>query len=386
MSQITPAGFVRTSLPERIAQLEDAYRAIFGANINLDADTPDGQLIGVFAESFSNLDQLIEAVYLSISPAYAAGQALSRLVQLNAIRRQAGAFSAVDVRFFGAPGTEIAAGTLVASTATQAVFSTVEAAVIGGNGQALVLARATEMGPLHGPAGTVTRIDTPIYGIDSAVNPADATLGFLEETDAQLRIRRARSTAAAGQALADALYGALANLPGVSDLRVYENATAAVQPVTQLPAHSIMAVVLGGADQAILNTLLAKKSLGVQTTGSTSGVALDARGNPQSLRFQRPTEIALHVRVDVARRAGFPADGAERIRAALVAWGTANLGIAQDVIVSRMYDAINSVPGHSVGAVLVGTTSPPAASANVVVPFDSIARIAANRITVNVTP
>ncbi len=385
MSQITATGFVRTSLPDRIAQLEDAYRAIFGANINLDPDTPDGQLIGVFAESFSNLDQLIEAVYLSISPSYAAGQALSRLVELNAIRRQAGAFSAVDVRFFGTPGTEIPAGTLVASTATQAVFATVEAAVVGGNGQVPVLARATEMGPVHGPAGTVTRIDTPIYGVDSAANETDATLGFFEETDAQLRLRRARSTAAAGQGLADALYGALANLPGVSDLRVYENATGVVQPVTGLPEHSIMAVVLGGADQAILDALLAKKSLGVETVGSTAGVAIDARGNPQQLRFQRPREIALHVRVDVARRAGFPADGPERIRAALAAWGAANLGIAQDVIVSRMYDAINSVPGHSIGAVLVGSASPPTASANVAVPFDSIARLAASRIAVNVT-
>ena len=87
MTQLTAQGFTRTRLDERLSQLQDAMRAIFGPNINLDPDTMDGQTLGIFAESTSNLDQLAEDVYHSFNPQSATGVALSRLVQLNGIRR-----------------------------------------------------------------------------------------------------------------------------------------------------------------------------------------------------------------------------------------------------------------------------------------------------------
>ena len=50
MTAVTPQGFVRTRLDERLVQLQDAMRAIFGPGINLDPDTVDGQTLGIFAE------------------------------------------------------------------------------------------------------------------------------------------------------------------------------------------------------------------------------------------------------------------------------------------------------------------------------------------------
>ena len=89
MSAVTATGFTRTRLDERLDDLVARAKAIIGNDIDVDQESLDGQLLGIFAESISNLDQLAEDVYQSFNPQSASGLALSRLVQLNGIRRTA---------------------------------------------------------------------------------------------------------------------------------------------------------------------------------------------------------------------------------------------------------------------------------------------------------
>ena len=86
MTQLSSQGFTRTRLDERLTALQEAMRAIFGPTLNLDPDTMDGQALGIYAESISNLDQLAEDVYHSFNPNSATSRALSRLVMLNGIK------------------------------------------------------------------------------------------------------------------------------------------------------------------------------------------------------------------------------------------------------------------------------------------------------------
>ena len=383
MTQLTSQGFTRTRLDERLTALQEAMRAIFGPTLNLDPDTMDGQALGVFAESQSNLDQLAEDVYHSFNPQSATGVALSRLVQLNGIRRIEGTYSTVTLRCVGSQGTVIPAGSLVKSTATNATFETTEDAVIPASGEIDVAARSAVKGALLAPAGTLTKIDTPIFGWQTANNLLDAAPGRNEETDEQLRLRRRASTSTPGQAIVDAMYGALTNIPEVRQAKVYENDQDVID-ANGLPPHSIYCIVEGGADADILDTIWLKKTAGTTTHGTTAGQVTDSMGNPHTLNFSRPTDVNVWVTVNLHTRPGWPTDGAQRITNALTAWAVANQSIGEEVIHSRLFDPVNSIPGHSIDSLYIGTAANPAGTANIAVPFDGLARFDSSRIVVNV--
>ena len=383
MTQLTSQGFTRTRLDERLTALQDAMRAIFGPSLNLDPDTIDGQTLGVFAESTSNLDQLAEDVYHSFNPQSAIGSALSRLVQLNGIRRIEGTHSTVDLLCVGQQGTIIPAGSLVKSTATNATFETVAQVTIPAAGQIAVAAQGSVKGALQAPAGTLSKIDTPIFGWQTVTNSVDAIPGRDEETDEQLRLRRRASTSTPGQATVDAIFGALSNIPEVLQVAVFENDTDTVDG-NGLPAHSVYAVVDGGTAQEILDTIWLKKSAGVTTFGATSGTVTDSIGNPHTLNFGRPQDTNAWVTVNLQTRPGWPTDGVQRIKDALTAWAVTNQSIGEEVIQSRLFDPINSVPGHSISSLFIGIAINPVTTANIAVPFDGLARFDSSRIVVNV--
>lgn len=383
MTAVTPQGFVRTRLDERLAQLQDAMRAIFGPDINLDPDTVDGQTLGIFAESISNLDQLAEAVYLALNPQTASDVFLSRLVELNGIRRIPGAYSTVTLTCGGTMGTTIPAGSLVKHVTTGASFETLADAIIGGSGSVDVAARAAAYGPTQAATGTLTKIDTPLYGWQTVTNAADAIPGRLEETDDQLRIRRALSTATPAQSIIDSIYGAIANLTQVRAVKVWENPTHAVDGLG-LPPHSIYTVVEGGTDADISAMLWLKKTAGATLVGTTTVAATDTMGNSHDMKFSRPNYTNVYVTVNLSLRPGWPADGAARIKQAIVDWALLNQDIGEEVTQSRLYDPVNSVPGHSVSSLLIGTTAGPTGSANIAVAFDGLAKFDGSRIVVNI--
>lgn len=383
MTQLTSQGFTRTRLDERLTALQEAMRAIFGPTLNLDPDTMDGQALGIYAESISNLDQLAEDVYHSFNPQSATGVALSRLVQLNGIRRIEGTYSTVTLRCVGSQGTVIPAGSLVKSTATNATFETTEEAVIPASGEIDIAARSAVKGALLAPAGTLTKIDTPIFGWQTATNLLDAAPGRNEETDEQLRLRRRASTSTPGQAIVDAMFGALTNIPEVRQAKVYENDQDIID-ANGLPPHSIYCIVEGGADADILDTIWLKKTAGTTTHGTTAGQVTDSMGNPHTLNFSRPTDVNVWVTVNLHTRPGWPTDGAQRITNALTDWAVANQSIGEEVIHSRLFDPVNSIPGHSIDSLYIGTAANPAGTANIAVPFDGLARFDSTRIVVNV--
>lgn len=383
MTQLTAAGFDRSRLDERLATLQAAMRGIFGEDINLDADTVDGQTLGIFAESVSNLDQLAEDVYHGFNPNSATGAALSRLVQLNGIRRVGGTFSTVDVLCVGQNGTVIPAGSAISSTATKAQFKTVASTIIGVSGQALISCKAVIMGAQIAPANTLTKINTPIYGWQTANNAAAAVVGRNEETDEQLRIRRTRSTSTPAQSIIDGLYGAVANIPEVLQCEVYENPTGAID-ANGLPPHSINAIVDGGIVSDIATQIFTRVTLGVVQVGAVSSSVNDSQGNPHLIKFDRPVDVPIYVILNVDPLAGWPTDGADRLKAALVAWTVANQRIGCDVIHSRLYDCLNVVQGHSITTMLIGTSPAPTLENDINIAFNQLARFTTVNITVNV--
>lgn len=384
MTQLLDTGLQVSRLDERQNQLIAAYQAIFGADINLDASSIDGQTIGITAESFNNLDMLVEAIYHCFNPDTATGAALSRLVKLNGITRNLGAYSVVQLSLTGTTGTLVPANSLVSSADGSSTWVTTVDAVIPNSGIVNVAAQATVLGAIAASANTLTAIGSPVYGWQSVTNSGQAVPGAPQETDEQLRQRRAQSTSTPAQGIVEAVYGSLLNLTGVTQVQVYENYTE-VTDANGLPPHSIYAVVLGGAQPDIIQTIWLKKSAGVTLFGSITDNAIDSYGSPHPVQFDRPTDTSIYVAVNVVRRLGWPSTGVTDMQAAIVAWAIANQMIGTDVVTSELYTPINTIPGISVTSLFVGLAPAPSSSANITIPFNAIARFDASRIVINVT-
>lgn len=374
MTTIDDTGLTRTRLDERLAALEAAWRTIFGADIDLAPESLDGQVLGIFSEIIADQDSLLEAIYNGRSPAGAVGAALSRLVMLNGVSRKPFTFSTAPITLGGTPGTVIPMGSLIASSDTisekDSVFETVAPYTIGGGGTVAGTVRATTPGAVPAGPGNLTIIQSVISGWTTAINATAATPGTEVETDQALRIRRAESVAISSQGILDGLYAALLQIADVTQVAVYENPTDIIDS-NGLSRHSIHAIVLGGDPADIAEAIWLKKSLGVTQVGAEAVDIVDSQGQTQTMRFDRPVDTPIYVRVELAVMPN--AGTVTAIKNAIVSWGQATSKIGAPVIWSQVFIPINTIPGLSVVNLFLDDVPSPAVQLGVVVPYNALA-------------
>lgn len=382
-TELTATGFTRDGLDVTLANLQAAAKSIFGADINVDPDSPDGQLLGIFAGAKSDLDQLLEAIYNNFNPNNATGLGLSRLVQLNGIRRIPGGYSVDNVTFTGIENTVISAGYLVGNPNTQHQFETQADATIGANGMVTVPVKCTIMGAVSIEVGTITKLVNAQYGVTSVTNLGVGSEGREEETDAELRLRRAKSVAVASQGLVDSVLSGLLANQNIKLATVSENRTDA-EDSNGLPPHSICAVVKGDTDDAVAQILWNTVSMGCTWHGNAAGQAIDIKGNRHAVRFSRPVSVPIRIEMTIAKRSGYPNTAVNDIKDAIVQWGNKNQDIGEEVAFSRLYEPINSIAGFTVTSFLIGRAAGSLSAASVQIEYDGLATFNADDIAITV--
>lgn len=239
-----------------------------------------------------------------------------------------------------------------------------------------------ETGPFSETQDVVTSIKTPVLGWDTARNPVAATIGNDRETDEELRERFLTSKAVIGSGTVDAIFSAISSVEDVSDVVVLENDTT-VTDINGLPAHSIMAIVIGGSSTQIAQAIYNNKSAGISTIGNTTVVLTDSQGFAKNINLERPANTNVYITVNVHPLVGFPSDGEQQIKDAIKAFFD-DLKIGDDVIYSRLYTPINSVPGHQVNSLTIGTSPAPVGTSNITIDFNKKAFIQDSFIVVNI--
>lgn len=384
---VDATGFHRPDYPTVLTLMQDAYREIYGPDAYLAADSQDGQWISVQALALYDTMLIAEAVYNSFSPATAVGDALSRNVKINGIRRQEPTRSTVDLRIVGQAGTVITNG--AASDALGQTWNLPPVVVVPVEGEITVTATAADVGALSAGAGTITRIATPTRGWQTVYNVLPATEGVAVESDAALRARQAVSTALASRSVFDGTLGAVANVPGVRRFKGYENDDN-VPDVDGLPPHSIAIVVEGGDSQYIADAIALHKTPGTYTHGTTAVTTFDERGVPNTIRFFRPTPVDVAIRITIKPFPGYSAATANAIVAAVTAYINA-LDIGDDVLLTKLYVPANlpgtaATPTFDILSVEVARVGQPLAQANLIVAFNEVAEALASNVTVVVQP
>lgn len=253
-------GLTVKTLSEIVADLTSAMQGIYGADINVESNSPDGQMINVFAQaSVDNLEVLVD-VYNAMDPELSFGVNLNKVVALNGITRNPATYTTTPVSI-----TTNRALTLIGRDALEAnpeaqvysvqdsnknVFELLTTYAFGAAGTQSLSFQAATPGALEVLPNTITEQATPQLGVTVVNNPSVSTtyVGVDEETDVALKIRRAKMFLLASTGPADAVQAALL-APYVSggvtyeasDAMVVENNTAA--PVGGVPAYSIYCIV-----------------------------------------------------------------------------------------------------------------------------------------------
>lgn len=223
---------------------------------------------------------------------------------------------------------------------------------------------AQESGGIEQPSGTIDTIATPIFGWDSITNPLPAVVGRARETDAELRNRFRETKFQRATNIIESLYSALYAIVGVNSIAIYENDTDVIDS-NGLPPHSFHVIVDGGLESEIASAIWLNRPTGILSVGTTSIDILDSFGYVRTIRFSRPEELVIFVRMSLTRFAAYPPNGDDSIKQAVHNY-VDSLVIGQDLVFSRLYTPINTVAGHQVDSLEVSVDGVTWFSSNIV--------------------
>lgn len=386
---VTTDGFVDKPIETILAEIEAAQKAAFGDTFDVSAQSPAGQLNGVFATQLREVWEVAQGLYSAIDPDAATGDALAALASLTGTVRAPSTPSTVTATVNLDAGKTLAAGAVasVSGSPTSRFVTLADATNSGGSPVDVSVAMESETaGPVVANAGTLTVIVSAQSGWNSITNALDATIGTDDELDEDLRIRREEDLRRAGTASVDAIESDVRAVTDVTSCTVFNNPSD-VTDGDGIPPHAFEALVLGGAVNDIAQAIWDSMPAGIEAHGDTSGTAVDADGENQTVEFTRPDEVPLYLDIFVTVDADtYPVDGDTQIKTAIAAWSQDALQVGDDLILSSMYATIFGIAGVlDVTEIQAGVAPAPSGTSNITLTARQLGTIDTTDITVTST-
>src|SRR6478736_2261626 len=295
----TPAGLVVPTEAEIKAGVYADWNAAFGGNLNPSDDTPQGNVIASNTAIIGAKNAAFLEFVNGIDPATSSGAMQDGIGKLYLLTRLPAVATTVDVVCSGKTGVTIPIGALVVDVSGN-VYSCTQAGVIPAGGSITLPFQAQQTGPIPCPAGAIPLVGgifKTILGWDSATNTTDGVTGADLENRADFEFRRQLSVAANSRDTLEAIYGAVINVAGVTDVYCTQNRTGSPMVIDgqTLAPHSLYVCPFGGADQDIGDAIWSKVSVGCDFNGTTTVTVTDDSGyNPPAptypVSFQRPDD------------------------------------------------------------------------------------------------
>lgn len=287
--------------------------SIYGPDINVDSNTPDGEWINIFALSNEDIEQLCVQIYNSFDPTQAIGVALDGLCQLNSsslLRRgETYTLVAITVNVTGTvnlSGLDTSTPYTVSDSNGNLYYLITSATLTNGNN--VLNFQAATIGFVQVLSNTINIPISIIAGVNTVNNTSGAyQVGENQETDSQLRIRRASSTAMPSQGFNQSLYAGLISISGVTQAVIYENDTGSTDG-TGTPGHSIWVIVEGGTSTEITDMIYLYRNAGCGMYGSTTVGVLQSDGTTFNVSYSAAMDINLYLSLSVSSLSGGSVD------------------------------------------------------------------------------
>ena len=321
---ITETGVIVPDTETVLSELQAMMRELFGQDMDLTAETPQGRLLEMWVRNREFCIQICAMVSNMLNLNKASGFVLDDLGALFLLSRKPASHTTVSVMMNGVAGTIIPANTRLKTTAGD-IFVNDLSGTIGADGQTTIEYHSVETGQIPCVAGTLTIILDGVNGLETVTNPeGPISLGQDLESDDLFRLRIKNGLNVNSIAILSAIKSNLESLTGVVGSYCYDNYTdqdVVVDGLTVGP-HSLLAVVDGGNLNEIAKVLYSKKTLGtgyIEKGGVNEdydvieeSVIDESYGTTYKVRFIRPilTDIDIDITVRRKNYTGNDLDGA----------------------------------------------------------------------------
>ena len=338
-------GFKAESFTEILTRLSNGLKNIYGQDINLDQDSPDGQQLGIQANIISDFQDLALYIYNSMDPDLADGANFDKLLKLLARTRLPSSRSTVDIEMVLNKTVSIPASYTIKDLNNQNwIIGTAQTLDAGTH---LVSFYSEDWGNITAEPNTINEQVTILTEVVSINNPESAISGRDEESIVQVRERRNKILEINASSTIGSIIGKILDLNGVIDAVPYENMTKIYDPVRDIQPNSYWIVVKGG-DIAEISEIIAKdKTGGTGLKGKVETVYIEkfvrkdgsVREFYHDVKFDRPTEVSIHIKFKVSRKISTQSIDIEHIKDTLA---NKEFYIAQNITVTELYSTIYS--------------------------------------------
>lgn len=301
-------GLVVQDLQDIIDELTAEYKDIYGIDVNIEQNSPDGQLINIAAQAKKDILDLFTQYYNNLDPDRAIGIPQQILYKLNGLTIKAYTYSYCYVNVV-----------ITESLTLQGLDDNIESAdgtgytVRDTNGVRWILAetqnlapgthnlnfRAADLGAITSSPNTITVMETIQRGVASVNNPAaNYITGGQGETSAEYRLRRNRSMNVPSQGFAESIQSQMLTLQNVTECKVYDNKTGST--ANGIPAHSIWVIVRGGEEDRIGRVIYNNLPPGIGMKGSqTVTISRVSDGQTETINYDIASSTPLYIRANV---------------------------------------------------------------------------------------
>lgn len=380
-------GFDRKTRVEIVDDMKAKAKNLFGNDVNLAINSPLGILIQLFSYPLSLLWLALEKIYNAMSYKTATGQDLDNRAKNIGITRHPAAKATGEVEFTGDEGVNIPEGYILETDSDPAIqFETTEEVTIDSTGTAIAEIVAVEAGSSGNvSANTITEIVNPISGLDSVKNPNPSQGGRNRETDSELRLRYEDSLDRPGGSTANSIRANILERTEASNCLVLENVNNIDNANGNgLPAKSFEAVVLGGVNQDIAESIFEKKPAGMEAYGGISNIITDDAGLEKTVAFSRATKVDIYVSADIETNSNYPSGGDNQVIDEIIDYiggintegdSVTGLNIGQDVIRNKIISLVYNIDGvFDVNSLTIGVDSTSLSANNISIGFREVSR------------
>lgn len=300
-------GLVTQSLEEIKADLITKFKNIYGEDINIEQNSPDGQWLNIIAQEKKDILDLFTQIYNNLDPDRVIGIPQQILYKLNGLTINAYTYSYVYVDV-----------TVNQNVTLQGLDDNINNAdgvgytVRDVNGNRWILAttanltpgttslnfRAADLGSIVSLPNTITIMETVLLGVSGVNNPASNYItGDTGETAAQFRQRRNQAMAVPSQGFDESIQSQMLNLENVTQCKVYNNRTS--KTVDNIPPHTIWVIVEGGTPEQIGRIIYTNLPPGIPMKGSQTVQITKTNGNIETINYDLPQAVQLFVRCTI---------------------------------------------------------------------------------------
>lgn len=366
---VLSTGFNPKLIGDILDDIEARQKADFGAQINTGGESILGQLNATYGASVAENWEILNAVYRSLYPDSATGEALDNVCAITGVTRLPATHSTINLACTGVSGTILLAGRVVSVDATGERFVSTANATMTGSPVSVPF-ESENFGPIALSTGQALTIETPVPGWTTVAATEDATLGRNLETDAELRLRRVTLLRFQGSGTIEAIRADVLLVADVIQCYVFENVSM-VTDSRGVPAKSIEVLVDGGTDVAVAQAIFDTKPAGIGTYGhapdDVTETITDSMGIDHDISFTRPDTIPIHIEVELDYDPAVytPATGDQAVKDALALLGD-SLSLGDTVIYERFQAEVFSVAGVIDCPVFkIDTVDPPTGTSNI---------------------